>query len=223
MGGVDPVRDREVINLELALADLAVVEKRLERVRKTARGGDKDAQAELALLERVQAALSEGKAARAVETDDRRRQLLRSLQPAHREAGALPGQRRRGRSPRGRERPHVARAARGGRRERRAGGGDPHLQQDRVGAGRAAGGGARRVPRVRSASRSRGSHRLIRAGYRLLGLHTYFTAGEKEVRAWTIPIGAKAPEAAGVIHTDFERGFIRAETVATTTSRESAA
>ena len=58
-----------------------------------------------------------------------------------------------------------------------------------------------------------GLHRLIRAGYRLLGLHTYFTAGEKEVRAWTIPIGARAPEAAGVIHSDFERGFIRAETV----------
>ena len=59
-----------------------------------------------------------------------------------------------------------------------------------------------------------GLHLLIRAGYRLLGLHTYFTAGEKEVRAWTIPVGAKAPEAAGVIHSDFERGFIRAETIA---------
>jgi GTP-binding protein YchF len=58
-----------------------------------------------------------------------------------------------------------------------------------------------------------GLHRLIRAGYHLLGLHTYFTAGEKEVRAWTIPVGAKGPEAAGVIHSDFERGFIRAETV----------
>ena len=58
-----------------------------------------------------------------------------------------------------------------------------------------------------------GLHRLIRMGYHLLGLHTYFTAGEKEVRAWTIPVGAKAPEAAGVIHSDFERGFIRAETI----------
>lgn len=220
MGGVDPVRDREVINLELALADLATVEKRLERVRKTARSGDKDALAELALLERIQAELGEGRSARNVEPTEAEARLLRSfnlltskpvLYLANVSEDDLPD-------------------------------GDDHLssvaaKNAYVNALRGAvevGGERAEIVSVSSKIESElaelppeeradfleslglrepGLNRLIRAGYRLLGLQNYFTAGEKEVRAWEIPIGAKAPEAAGAIHSDFERGFIRAETI----------
>jgi ribosome-binding ATPase len=211
MGGVDPVRDREVINLELILADLALVEKRLERVRKLARGGDKDATAELSLLERIVAALAEGKSARAVEVNDDERKLLKSwnlltakpvlylanvaeddlpagdnehvraLQKAVDESGELA---------------HVIPIS--SKIESELG----ELPEED------------RAEFLSSLGLDEpGLHKLIREGYRLLGLQVYFTAGEKEVRAWEIPIGAKGPEAAGVIHSDFERGFIRAETV----------
>jgi ribosome-binding ATPase len=211
MGAVDPVRDRDVINLELALADLAVVEKRLEKVRKGARSGDRDAQAELALLEKLQAALARGEPARNVQAGEEEARLLRSfnlltakpiLYLANVAEDDLPGG----------DNPHVRSL-----REAVEGSGEvaevipvssrieselAELPQDE------------RAEFLASLGLEEpGLHRLIRAGYRLLGLHTYFTAGEKEVKAWTIPVGAKAPEAAGVIHSDFERGFIRAETV----------
>jgi GTP-binding protein YchF len=211
MGSVDPVRDREVINLELALSDLAVVEKRLERVRKTARGGDRDAQAELALLERLNAALSEGLPARSVEVSDEEARLLRSFNLLTSKPVL-----------------YLANVAESDLPE----GDNEHVRalRDAV----AASGEVAEIVPVSSRIESElselgqeeraefleslglaepGLHRLIREAYRLLGLHSYFTAGEKEVRAWTIPIGARAPEAAGVIHSDFERGFIRAETV----------
>jgi ribosome-binding ATPase len=212
MGSVDPVRDREVINLELALSDLALVEKRLERVRKTARGGDKTAAAELALLERLFAALAEGNAARTVETTPEERRLMRSFNLLT-------------------DKPvlYLANVAEDDLPE----GDNEHVRALRT-AVEASGEQAEIIP-VSSKIESElaelgdeerdeflgslgleepGLHLLIRTGYRLLGLQTYFTAGEKEVRAWTIPVGARAPEAAGVIHSDFERGFIRAETVA---------
>jgi GTP-binding protein YchF len=211
MGSVDPVRDREVINLELALSDLALVEKRLERVRKTARGGDRDAQTELALLERLNAALSEGRSARSVETSDEEEKLLRSFNLLT----AKPVL-------------YLANVAESDLPE----GDNAHVRALRV-AVEASGEAAEVIPvssRIESELAELGPeeraefldslglvepglNRLIREAYRLLGLHSYFTAGEKEVRAWTIPIGAKGPEAAGVIHSDFERGFIRAETV----------
>jgi GTP-binding protein YchF len=211
MGEVDPVRDREVINLELVLADLAVVEKRLERVRKGARSGDRDARAELGLLERLFAALSEGRAARSVETSAEEGVVLLSLNLLT----AKPIL-------------YLANVAETDLPE-----GENRFVQALRGAVGASGERADIIPissRIESelaelpadnrdefldslGLEEPGLHRLIRAGYRLLGLHTYFTAGEKEVRAWTIPIGAKAPEAAGVIHSDFQRGFIRAETV----------
>ncbi len=211
MGGVDPVRDREIINLELALSDLAVVEKRLERVRKGARGGDKEAQAELTLLERLNAALGEGKAARTVEVDAEEEKLLRSFNLLT----AKPVL-------------YLANVAEDDLPE-----GDDACVRALREAVEASGEVAEVIP-VSSKIESElaelppqereeflaslgleepGLNLLIRAGYRLLGLQTYFTAGEKEVRAWTVPVGAKAPEAAGVIHSDFERGFIRAETV----------
>ena len=211
MGSVDAVRDREVINIELVLADLALVEKRLERVRKTARGGDKEAKAELRLLERIQVVLAEGRAARAAEVDVNEERLLRSFNLLT----AKPVL-------------YLANVAEEDL---------PEGENEYVGALREAvaesGERAEIIPissRIESelaelpeeereeflgslGLEEAGLNLLIRAGYRLLGLQTYFTAGEKEVRAWTVPIGAKAPEAAGVIHSDFERGFIRAETV----------
>lgn len=215
MGSVDPVRDREVINLELALADLATVEKRLERVRRTARSGDKEAQAELALLERVHALLAEGRPARLVELSPEEHRRMRSfnlltakpvLYLANVSEAELAG------DPAGEDNAYV------------------RALRDAV----AASGEQAEVVVVSSRIESElqelppeergeflaslgleepGLNRLIRAGYRLLGLQTFFTAGEKEVRAWTIPVGATAPQAAGEIHSDFERGFIRAETV----------
>ena len=211
MGSVDPVRDREVINLELALADLAVVEKRLERARKSARSGDREAQTELDLLDRIRSALSEGKPVRVVEPTPEEARLLRSYNLLT----AKPVL-------------YLANVAEDDLPE----GDNEHVRALRQ-AVEASDEQAEIVP-VSSKIESElaelpveeraeflsslsltepGLHRLIRAGYRLLGLQTYFTAGEKEVRAWEIPVGAKAPEAAGVIHSDFERGFIRAETV----------
>ena len=211
MGSVDPVRDREIINLELVLADLATVEKRLEKVRRTARGGEKEAQAELALLERLQSVLGEGKAARTLDTSEGEQRMLRSF-------NLLTGK------------PvlYLANVAESDLPE----GSNQHVRALRR-AVEESGEVAEVVPissKIESElaelpSEERGEflaslgleepglHRLIHAGYRLLGLHTFFTAGEKEVRAWTIPVGARAPEAAGTIHSDFERGFIRAETV----------
>jgi ribosome-binding ATPase len=212
MGSVDPVRDREVINLELALADLAVVEKRLERVRKSARTGDKEAVLELGVLERLHEGLSRGEAARSVQVSDEEERLMRSFNLLT----AKPVL-------------YLANVAEDDLPE----GDNEHVRALRA-AVEASGETAHVIP-VSSKIESElselpaeergeflsslgleepGLHTLIREGYRLLGLHTYFTAGEKEVRAWTIPVGARAPEAAGVIHSDFERGFIRAETVA---------
>jgi ribosome-binding ATPase len=210
-GSVDPVRDREVINLELALSDLATVEKRLERVRKAARGQDREAQAELGLLERLLAVLADGRPARVVELADAERKLMRSFNLLTSKPVL-----------------YLANVA----EDDIAAGDNAHVQALRE-AVEASGEDAEIVvvsSRIESElaelpeeERAEflaslgldepGLNRLIRAGYRLLGLHTFFTAGEKEVRAWTIPVGATAPQAAGEIHTDFERGFIRAETV----------
>jgi ribosome-binding ATPase len=212
MGGVDPVRDREVINLELILSDLAVAEKRLERVRKAAKGGDREAQAEVALLERLIAALSTESPARSVEVDEQERRLMRSFNLLTSKPVL-----------------YLANVAEDDLPE----GDNVHVRALRESVG-TSGERAEVIP-ISSKIESElaelpdeereeflsslglpepGLHTLIRAGYRLLGLQVYFTAGEKEVRAWEIPAGARAPEAAGVIHSDFERGFIRAETVA---------
>ncbi|HET7322215.1 MAG TPA: redox-regulated ATPase YchF [Longimicrobiaceae bacterium] len=211
MGAVDPVRDREIIELELALSDLAVVEKRLERVRKTARSGDKDAQQELAVLEKLLAALSAGEPARSVELSDEDERIMRSFNLLTTKPVL-----------------YLANVAESDLPE-----GDNEYVRALREAVEASGERAEIIP-VSSKIESElaelgpeeraeflaslgleepGLHTLIRAAYRLLGLQSYFTAGEKEVKAWTIPVGAKAPEAAGVIHSDFERGFIRAETV----------
>jgi GTP-binding protein YchF len=212
MGAVDPARDREVIEFELALSDLATVEKRLDKTRRTARTGDKEANAELPVLEKAYAFLKEG----------------RGLWEAHLtpdEASALAPLTLLTNKP-------VLYAANVSDSELHGEEG-PHLRALRE-AIRASGEHAEVVPfsakieaelaelppedRADFLSslglESAGLDRLIHAGYHLLGLQTYFTAGEQEVRAWTIHRGDSAPKAAAAIHTDFERGFIRAETVA---------
>ncbi|HEU4878836.1 MAG TPA: redox-regulated ATPase YchF [Gemmatimonadaceae bacterium] len=211
MGAVDPARDREVIEFELALSDLATVEKRLDKTRRSARTGDKEANAELPVLEKAYAFLKEG----------------RGLWEAHLtpdEAAALAPLTLLTNKP-------VLYAANVSDTELHGDEG-PHLRALRE-AVRSSGEHAEVVPfsakieaelaelppedRADFLSSlglaSAGLDRLIHAGYHLLGLQTYFTAGEQEVRAWTIHRGDSAPKAAAVIHTDFERGFIRAETV----------
>ena len=206
-GKVDPIADIDTIDTELALADLESVEKALNRVQRTAKSGDKDAIAQQAVLQKLQAVLNEGNCARTADLDEDERLAVRdlfllTLKPVM----------------------YVANVREDGFEN------NPHLDAVRA---RAEAEGAEVVPvcaaieeelsQLDDADRDEfladlgldepGLNRLIRAGYQLLGLQTYFTAGVKEVRAWTVKKGATAPQAAGVIHTDFERGFIRAETM----------
>ncbi|VAW75169.1 GTP-binding and nucleic acid-binding protein YchF [hydrothermal vent metagenome] len=204
-GKIDPLSDIEVINTELALADLDSVEKGLHRVGKLAKGGDKEAKAKQAILEPLQKHLDEGHMARSMELDDDQRALLYDLHLLTLKPTM-----------------YIANVAEDGFEN------NPRLDVVRK---LAENENAVVVP-VCAAIEAElveleeedqqafleelgleepGLNRVIRAGYRLLGLHTYFTAGVKEVRAWTVKVGATAPEAAGVIHTDFQKGFIRAE------------
>ena len=213
MGSVDPVRDRDIIELELALADLATVEKRLDRVRRAAKAAEKEALAELPALEKAHAALSAGRgiASPGTELSAAERALLTPLsllttKPVVYAANVTDAELS------GSEGEHVTRlrAAIAERGE--------HAEvvtfSARIEAEMAELAPDERADFLASLGiASAGLDRLIRAGFHLLGLQTYFTAGEKEVRAWTIHRGDTAPVAAGVIHTDFERGFIRAETV----------
>jgi ribosome-binding ATPase len=207
-GRVDPVSDVETIDTELALADLATLEKGFERATKGAKSGDKDAIRRRDLFERVRAQLDAGKPVRALALTEEERRDLRELQLLT----AKPVM-------------YVANVAENGLRD------NPLLAALEA---RAAAEGALVVPvcaaieaeiaQLAESERAEflaelgleepGLDRVIRAAYRLLGLQTFFTAGPKEVRAWTVRAGASAPQAAGVIHTDFERGFIRAEVIA---------
>jgi len=208
-GKVDPVSDIETINTELALADLQTVDKQLAKYAKVAKtGGDKGAQRLVAVLDKVSAALDEGRPARSVALAKEELAVLRPLflltmKPTM----------------------YVANVAENGFRD------NPLLQRveeqaRREGAPVVAICAALEAQIADLAEEDKqifladmgmdepGLSRVIRVGYQLLGLQTYFTAGPKEVRAWTVPVGATAPQAAAVIHTDFERGFIRAEVIA---------
>lgn len=211
MGPVDPVRDHDVITSELALADLAVVERRLEKTRKSARAGDKEAQAELVVLERVMVELNAGRGAREAGESDDAVKFLRQL-------GLLTAK-------------PILYAANVNEDDLAAGGGQwidrlksavqTHHEEAEIvpfsaklEAELAELGAEERKEYLASAGVSEpGLDRLIHAGYRLLGLQTFFTVGENEVRAWTMHRGDTAFDAAGEIHSDFQRGFIRAETV----------
>jgi GTP-binding protein YchF len=211
MGSVDPVRDREVIEFELALADLSVVEKRFDKVKRSAKTGDKEALAELGPLEKANAALTEGRALwhEGLSADERAVLAplsLLTLKPILYAANVTDAELA------GEEGPHIKRL-----RDAITASGE-HAEivpfSAKIEAELAELPADDRRGFLESLGlESAGLDRLIRGGYHLLGLQTYFTAGEQEVRAWTIHRGDTAPAAAGVIHTDFERGFIRAETV----------
>ncbi len=207
-GRIDPLDDIEVISTELGLADLETVEKNIHRTEKVAKSGDKDAKARLAILEKLRAALNEGKPARSVELEPEERKAVRDLhlltvKPlmyiANVDEAGLAGN------------AHVEKVQARAMEE--------NAEVVLVCAAIEA-----EIAQLDEADRADfladlgleepGLNRVIRAGYKLLGLQTYFTAGVKEVRAWTVRAGATAPEAAGVIHTDFQKGFIRAEVVA---------
>jgi GTP-binding protein YchF len=211
MGAVDPVRDREIINIELGLADLASVEKRLDKTARAAKSGDAQARIELRLLEQLQRTLAQGKPARVVVPTEEEGLAYRSFnlltaKPVLYAANVAEQE--------------IASGNRFVEALRRT------LAQDRetaevvtfsakVEAELAELAPEDRTEFLESLGLSEsGLDRLAHAAYHLLGLHSYFTAGEKEVRAWTVHRGDKAPTAAGVIHSDFEKGFIRAETVA---------
>ncbi|HLS51185.1 MAG TPA: redox-regulated ATPase YchF [Burkholderiaceae bacterium] len=207
-GRVDPIADIEVINTELALADLATAERALERNQRTARSGDKEAIKMVAVLEKVIPHLNQALPMRSLDLDTEERALIKPLclitdKPCM----------------------YVANVLDDGFTD------NPYLEAVQNYAAQ------ENAPVVAICAATEveiadldaddralfladmgleepGLNRVVRAAYRLLGLQTYFTAGVKEVRAWTIRTGATAPKAAGVIHTDFERGFIRAETIA---------
>ena len=209
-GSIDPIRDKETIDIELQLKDLETVEKRLEKVVRAARTGDKDAKKELEILTKLKELLLEGQSVRAFDATEDEAEYIETFQLLT----AKPIL-------------YVCNVD-----ESAAKDGNAHV--DRV----------KEVVKDENAEviilavateadiaelddyeeqqmflqdiglEEPGVSRLIRGAYKLLNLQTYFTAGEKEVRAWTIPIGSTAPQAAGVIHTDFEKGFIRAEVIA---------
>ncbi len=196
-GSVDPIRDIETIDTELMLADMQSVEQMADKAKRTARTGDKDAKRRVELLEKCRELLDAGRPVRGLELDDPADQkAIGAAAAAHLQAGAVRGQRRGGR-PGGRG-ADGAEGARAGRRRGGPGGGRfaPDSKRSWPNSTRRTGPRCSRA----SASRSRPWRCLPRGVYQLLGLQSYFTAGEKEVRAWTVPIGATAPQAAGVIH-----------------------
>jgi len=211
MGGVDPVRDREVINVELGLADLQSVEKRLDKAARSARSGDAQAKLEARLLEQLQAALSAGKPARTVVPTDEERPTYRSFNLLTAKPVLYAANVREDEITSGNAFVTALQQA------ITADGEDAEVVtfSAKVEAELAELAPEDRKDFLESLGLTEsGLDRLAHAAYHLLGLQSYFTAGEKEVRAWTIHRGDKAPVAAGVIHSDFEKGFIRAETVA---------
>ncbi len=207
-GKIDPLDDIDTINTELALADLDSVEKALLRAGKQARGGAKDAIALTAMLEKVQPHLATGKPVRTLAlTSEDRAQLkllpLLTAKPTMYVANVIEG---------GFENnPLLDKVKTFATKE----GAQVVVICAKIEAEIADLDDADKIDFLKDIGMTEpGLNRVIRTGYELLGLQTYFTAGVKEVRAWTIPIGATAPKAAAVIHTDFEKGFIRAEVIA---------
>ncbi|MCH4823006.1 redox-regulated ATPase YchF [Gramella lutea] len=209
-GSINPIRDKETIDMELQLKDLETAEKKLDKVKRAAKTGNKEAQKEEAALLKVKAGLEAGKSVRAIELgDDERNEFIKPLQfitdkPVMYvcnvdEGAAVDGN------------DHVEKVREAVKEENAevlvlAVGTEADITElDDF--------EERQMFLQDIGLEEPGSAKLIRGAYNLLDLQTYFTAGEKEVRAWTIPVGASAPQAAGVIHTDFEKGFIRAEVI----------
>jgi len=191
-GSVDPIRDKETIDMELQLKDLESVEKKLEKVKRSARTGNKEAQKEEAVLAALKEGLEAGNSVRAIEvSDDNKAEFVKPLQLIT-------------------DKPvmYVCNVDEDG-----AVNGNAYVEQVKKAVAELDTFEERQMFLEDLGLSEPGSGKLIRGAYKLLDLETYFTAGEKEVRAWTIPVGATAPQAAGVIHTDFEKGFIRAEVI----------
>ncbi|QTD37914.1 redox-regulated ATPase YchF [Polaribacter batillariae] len=206
---IDPVRDKETIDIELQLKDLETVQKRLERVKRTAKTGNKEAQAELVVLLKIEETLLKGQSVRTLDFSEKELEFVQPLQfitlkPVLYvcnvdENSAVSGN------------DYVEKVKETVKNENAevivlAVGTEADIAEldDYE---------EREMFLADIGLEEAGVSRLVRSAYKLLNLQTYFTAGVKEVRAWTIPIGATAPQAAGVIHTDFEKGFIRAETI----------
>lgn len=210
-GSVDPIRDAETIEMELILADMSSIENQIGSLQKKARGADKDAKAQLELAERVKAVLDEGKPARSVEVSDdpdekrlfKMLQLLSSKPVLYvcnvSEDDAAEGNELSAKVAAMAESQGAQSVVISAAVEEEIAQMDAEDQKEFL---------------ADMGLDDSGLNKIIKAGFKLLGLQTYFTAGPKEARAWTVKVGAKAPEAAGVIHTDFEKGFIKAETIA---------
>jgi GTP-binding protein YchF len=207
---VDPVRDKETIDIELQLKDLETVEKRLERVKRTAKTGNKDAQAELVVLLKIEETLLKGISVRALSFNEKEQEFVQSLQFITAKPVLYVCNVDEGAAVSGNDYVEKIRAAVK----------DENAEVIVLAVGTEADitelddYEERQMFLADIGLEEAGVARLVRSAYKLLNLQTYFTAGVKEVRAWTIPIGSTAPQAAGVIHTDFEKGFIRAETIA---------
>jgi GTP-binding protein YchF len=208
-GRVDPVADAETVNTELMLADLASLERRVTQLRKRAQGGDKDAKAEVALMDAALEVLNAGKPARLAAIPAGEEKAFRALnlltaKPVLYVANVDEGSAATGN----------ALSARVEAMAKAEGAASVVISAAIEAEIAQLPDGEQREFLDSIGLAEPGLDRLIRAGYALLGLITYFTAGPKEVRAWTITEGTRAPQAAGVIHTDFEKGFIRAQTIA---------
>ncbi|WP_343712355.1 redox-regulated ATPase YchF [Inquilinus sp.] len=207
-GSVDPVRDAETVETELMLADMDGLERRVQSAAKRAKGGDKDAKTEIELMERALAVLREGKPARTVElsADERepfRRLTLLTSKPVLYVCNVSEDEAATGNA-------HSARVE----AMAKAQGAEAVVISAAIEAELAQLPADEKQEFLASIGLEEpGLNKVIRAGYKLLGLLTFFTVGPKEARAWTVNVGATAPEAAGVIHTDFQRGFIKAETI----------
>ncbi len=209
-GSIDPIRDKETIDMELQLKDLETVEKKLDKVKRAAKTGNKEAQKEEAVLSKIKTGLESGTSVRAIEfSKDERVEFVKPLQFIT-------------------DKPvmYVCNVD-----EESAATGNDYVEKVKAAVANEdaevvvlAVGTEADITELETYDERQmfledlgltepGSAKLIRGAYRLLNLDTYFTAGEKEVRAWTIPVGSTAPQAAGVIHTDFEKGFIRAEVI----------
>ncbi|TCS95499.1 redox-regulated ATPase YchF [Hazenella coriacea] len=210
-GKVDPASDIETISLELVFADLETVEKRLDRVQRLKKSGDKLAIAEHDILVRLQEALSEGKPARSVALDRDEKLTIKSLNLLTMKNVLYAANVSEGDISNPWENPYVQVVQQIAESE---GAGVVPISAQVEAEIAELDGEERELFLEELGLETSGLDRLISAAYHLLGLITYFTAGEKEVRAWTIRQGTKAPQAAAVIHTDFERGFIRAEVTA---------
>ncbi|MDK2902481.1 MAG: ribosome-binding ATPase [Clostridiales bacterium] len=209
-GTVDPIRDIETINIELILADIEVLERRMERTQKSARGGDKQARWELDILESIKHVLDEGQPAKMCQLDSGQQEFVRQLQLLTYKPVLYVANIDEDSITRPESNPYVKKVMDYAKDE----GSEviplcAKLEEEIVQLDNE----EKKLFMEEMGLEQSGLERLIKAGYELLGLMSFLTAGPKEVRAWTIKRGTKAPQAAGVIHSDFERGFIRAEIV----------